>query len=292
VSELSLGTVELGLEYGIAAAGVRLKPDESHAAKVLHAALDLGINLLDTARAYGDAEQVIGRALLGRRKEVVIVSKIAASPQDPSRVCRSVQESLAALQTDYVDVMMIHCGVDALPDEETAGELVRLRDSGAIRFVGASVYGERAALSAIDSGWCDCIEIAYSILDRRPEKRILARAAEKNIGILARSVLLKGVLTRRLYTLPADFAPLRLAVEQLMDVTQASIETLPEIAYRYVLMQEALHSALVGSADIAELRACAAYAEKRELPAEMVERIRNLESPDERWLNPGLWPAT
>ena len=292
MSELSLGTVELGLEYGIAAAGVRLKPDESHAAKVLHEAIDLGINLLDTARAYGDAEEVIGRALLGRRKDVVIVSKIAASPQDPSRVCRSVQESLAALQTDYVDVMMIHCGVDALPDEETAGELVRLRDSGAIRFVGASVYGERAALAAIDSGWCDCMEIAYSILDRRPEKRILARAAEENVGILARSVLLKGALTRRLYTLPADFTPLRLAVERLLEVTQATIEMLPELAYRYVLMQEPLNSALVGSAEIAELRACAAYAEKGALPAGMVERIQDLEGPDERWLNPGLWPST
>jgi aryl-alcohol dehydrogenase-like predicted oxidoreductase len=286
-SELSLGTVELGLEYGIAPAGEQLKPDERRAAEVLNEALNLGINLLDTARAYGDAEEIIGRTLKGRRKDFILVSKVAANPR---QACAAVSDSLAALQTDHIDVMLIHCGADADPDGDTAGELMKLRDAGAIGFVGASVYGERAALAAIESGWCDCVEVAYSVLDRRPEERVLARAAEREVGVLARSVLLKGALTNRILALPETFQPLKTAVQDVMAATQTAIEDLPELAYRYVLMQQPPHSALVGSARIDELRACAAYARKGPLPTDIVATIRGVTILEHRWLNPGLWP--
>ncbi|HEY3840243.1 MAG TPA: aldo/keto reductase [Bryobacteraceae bacterium] len=286
VSELSLGTVELGLEYGISTNGERLKPDESRAAQVLNEALELGINLLDTARAYGDAEDIIGRVLKGRRNEFFLLSKVAAG----GNTRQAVEQSLTALQTSHADVMMIHCAADALPDEATAAELARLRDDGNIRFLGASVYGEEAALAAINSGWCDCIEIAYSVLDRRPEHRTLELARQKDIGILARSVLLKGALTRRILSLPAAFAPLQSGIDRLLQAGGISIEGLPELAYRYILMQQPPHSALVGSAHIEEVRACAGYARKGPLPEDTIAALRALELPESRWLNPGQWP--
>jgi aryl-alcohol dehydrogenase-like predicted oxidoreductase len=288
VSELALGTVELGLDYGISTPGERLKPDRRKAAELLHRALDLGINLIDTARAYGDAEEIIGETLKDRRGEFVLVSKVGANP---SAVRNLVEASLQALRTDYIDVMMIHCGVDADPDPETAGELGRLRDTGALRFLGASVYGERAALAAIDARWCDCIEIAYSALDRRPEAGTLARAAEHSIGVLARSVLLKGALTRRIQTLPVAFRPLQNAVGSLCDTASTDIDHLPEVAYRYVLMGELPHSLLVGSAHLAELEACVSYVERGGLDANTATRIRNLPILNAMWLNPGQWPS-
>jgi len=288
VSELALGTVELGLDYGISTPGERLKPDRRDAAELLHNALDLGLNLIDTARAYGDAEEIIGETLRDRRDEFVLVSKVGANP---SAVRGAVEASLQALRTDHIDVMMIHCGADADPDPATAGELGRLRDAGALRFLGASVYGERAALAAIDSEWCDCIEIAYSALDRRPEALILARAAERSIGLLARSVLLKGALTRRIHTLPAGFGPLRNAVFSLCDAAGTDIDHLPEVAYRYILTEELPHSLLVGSAHLAELQECVGYVERGGLDADAAARIRSLPIPDAMWLNPGEWPA-
>jgi len=285
VSELALGTVELGLDYGIATAGQRLKPDRREAARLLHAALDLGINLIDTARAYGDAEEIIGEALKDRRGEFVLVSKIAA---DPAGVRTAVESSLKALRTDHIDVMMIHCGMDADPDPATAAELAKLRDSGAVRFLGASVYGEHAALAGIESGWCDVLEIAYSALDRRPEARTLPRAAEAGIGILARSVLLKGALSNRICTLPPAFAPLQDAVRAL----SADADHLPELAYRYVLRNDPPQSALVGSAHLPELQACIGYLDKGPLDAVEIARLQALPLPELMWLNPGLWPPT
>jgi aryl-alcohol dehydrogenase-like predicted oxidoreductase len=152
------------------------------------------------------------------------------------------------------------------------------------------VYGERAALAAINAGWCDCIEIAYSILDRRPERSALAVAMDRNIGVVARSVLLKGALTSRVGALAAEFEPLIEGVNRIIQSAGITIEKLPELAYRYVLMNQPPHSALVGSARTDELRACVEYAGKGPLPDEMVERIRALEILEPKWLNPGLWP--
>src|SRR5579872_5720532 len=100
ISELSLGTVELGLAYGIAAPGETLKPGEQQAAALLHTALDRGINLIDTARAYGESERIIGRVLKSRRREFVLLSKVR--PGRAEEVRRSVRESLSNLQTDVI----------------------------------------------------------------------------------------------------------------------------------------------------------------------------------------------
>ena len=77
VSEIGLGTVELGLDYGVPVAGEHLRPPEEHAARLLNRALDLGVNFIDTARAYGASEEIIGRALKGRRNEYILASKLA-----------------------------------------------------------------------------------------------------------------------------------------------------------------------------------------------------------------------
>src|SRR5206468_4280804 len=157
VSEISLGTVEIGMPYGIARDGVAPPPDEAEASKLLHCALDLGVNLIDTARAYGESEAIIGRALRDRRKEFFLVSKVLSYHDQNldcaalrERITSSVHQSLALLQTDCVDVMMIHSApVEAIKGGEALSILKKLKQQGHIRAVGASVYGEEAALAAI-----------------------------------------------------------------------------------------------------------------------------------------------
>jgi 1-deoxyxylulose-5-phosphate synthase len=277
--------VELGLAYGIDAG----KPSEQDAARLLHQALDLGVNLIDTARAYGDAEAIIGRHLAGRREEYILLSKVQSGPAAGEAVERSLRE----LRTDRIDIMLIHCGADALPDPDTAAALLECRAAGRVRFAGASVYGEAAALAAIESDWCDCVEIAYNVLDRRPERRTLARAAERGTGVVVRSVLLKGALTPRILTLPETFEPLRNAAGQAsrpVPDRPGDLSCLPELAYRFVLGHPAVHSALVGTAQIAELEAALRYAAGGPLQSEIAEHIRGLPILGEEWLNPGKWP--
>lgn len=288
VSRLSLGTVELGLDYGI---GGEKRPSERAARELLHFALDHGVNLIDTARAYGDAERIIGGALKGRREEYVLVSKAIPAPADPLSVKRQMEESLSQLQTDHVDVMMVHCrGEQAFADEGTIEVLERLRDEGKIRFLGASVYGPEAMKTAVESGWCDCVQVGYSALDRRIEAEALPLATERDVGVVARSVLLKGALSERYLELPPALDALKQAIEQLAAIA-GSVARLPELAYRYVWSQPVPQSALIGTARRNEIEQCIESLERGPLSPDEIFAIQQVRVTEERWLNPGNWPS-
>ncbi len=121
VSALALGTVELGLDYGIAAPGEFGRPSLAEAVSLVHRALDAGINLIDTARAYGESEAVLGRALRDRRSAALLATKVRTQRDDGTtpvgaelrqHMQQSLDTSLRQLQTDYVDIWQIH-NVDA-----------------------------------------------------------------------------------------------------------------------------------------------------------------------------------
>lgn len=282
VSAISLGTVQLGLNYGI---GENTKPEESDAAALLNTALDWGVNLIDTARAYGSSERVIGNALRARRNEYVLVSKVQSRSNE---VRTLVETSLRELQTDCIDVMMLHCGTELLPDPASTDVLEQMRDSGHIRCIGASVYGPEAACNAIRSGRYDCLEVAYSIIDRRPETEVFPLATKHDVGIMVRSVLLKGALTARFSQLPDTLDQIKCSVAALAEIC-GGIDALPEIAYRYVLSRTPPHSALIGTSSNPELQQAIRFAEQPPLAEELIRRLTAVPLPDEQWLNPGNW---
>ncbi len=285
ISALSLGTVELGMDYGLP--GSNSRPTTEAAVRLLHHALDRGINHLDTARAYGEAEAILGAALEGRRREVVITTKVVVHPE-LAALTESVETSLRMLRTDYVDVVMLHTAPkDELANNEVAQHLLKLRDAGKFRFLGASVYGTQAALEAIEAGVFDCLQIAFSPLDRRPETELFAVAEEADVGLIARSVLLKGALSERYKTLPESYGELKAAVARL----EALGIPLPELGYRYVMGEPRLASALAGTAHQHELDELLRYAEAGPLPEDVVAAIRREPMVSEQWLNPGLWPS-
>ena len=324
VSEISLGTVEIGMDYGIQENGTAQKPDEREAVLLLNRALDLGVNLIDTARAYGQSEEIIGRALMGRRREYFLCSKVLAKRGTVKQdVVDSLEQSLRLLKTDVIDIYMIHSAtLDVIEDGGVADILNELRESGKFRFTGASIYGEDAALAAIASGsfeghaqdgrgikhpaegasefpsslaarsraLCafDCLQIAHSALDRRPEARVLAAAQQANIGLMARSVLLKGVLTPRYHHLPETLSPLKDAARKLESLCDMP---LPELAYRYVLSRAQPHTALVGASGIHELEAAVLFAEKGPLPEDLIAKVQAVQLADETLLNPATWPV-
>jgi aryl-alcohol dehydrogenase-like predicted oxidoreductase len=210
---------------------------------------------------------------------------LASKVQVPER--EAVETSLRLLRTDVIDIMMLHSAPLGVLDNGEAGEaLLRLKDAGLFRFAGVSVYGNEAALAAIRSGMFDCVQIAYSPLDRRPEMGVLGEAARRDVGLIARSVLLKGALTHRAAQLPDALAPIREAAGRL-----ARFGELPEVAYRYVLSQESPQTALVGTADVGELEQAVGFAGMGPLDGAAIEAIRAEPMLDEFFLNPGNWPA-
>ncbi len=297
VSEISLGTVEIGLDYGIAANGHAHRPAESEAARLLHRALDLGVNFIDTARAYGTSEEIIGRALKNRRSEFVLCSKVLSYPGDNldfstlrAKVTESVDLSLRALDTAAIDIMMIHSApTEVISRGDLLTILEELREAGKFRWIGASVYGEEAALAAIRTGRYDCLQVACSALDRRQEPRVWPEAEKFGVGIVARSVLLKGALSARYHYLPDSLAPLKAAVGRLEAVAESAALSLPELSYRYLLTQRLPQTALVGASALHELEAAIRFAEAGPLPGQLMERIQEVQIENEMLLNPGTW---
>ena len=157
ISGIGLGTVELGLDYHLP--GTRgERPSAREAERILYGALDCGINFIDTARGYGTSEEVIGAVLADRRKEYVLASKVNAAD-----VLESIGESLRALRTDWIDVMFLHqASLDVLRRGEAVEGLVRAREAGMIRYMGASTYGPDEAFAAIADGRFDCLQIAWN----------------------------------------------------------------------------------------------------------------------------------
>lgn len=299
VSEIGLGTVELGLDYGVPVAGEHLRPAEADAARLLHRALDLGVNFIDTARAYGTSEEVIGRALKTRRREYILATKLAPIREEGqsdselrAQVRASIGESLRALQTDVIDLLQLHhAPVDVIQQGRIVEAVQEAQKAGYVRFIGASTYGEEAPLLALADGRYDCLQIAYSAVDRRPEARILPLAQQKDVGIIVRSVLLRGAISHRYALLPAQLGELKAAIAQLDALRGSEAGSLPELAYRYVLAHEAVAVALVGTARVGELEEVVGFAGRRPLPAELTAAIRQIAVRDEDQLHPGKWPA-
>ena len=302
VSELALGTVELGLTYGIPRPGETGPPDEADAARLLNRAVDAGVTLFDTARAYGTAEEVIGRALRHRRGEIVLASKftlvgpggqLLSGDALRDHFWASLDTSLRALRTDWLDLYQVHAGSDPaiLADGVIAELLAQARSAGKIRFAGLSSYGRELPLAGLATNTFDTLQVAYNILDRRMEERVFPLAQQQDVGIVVRSALLKGALTDRADSLPPHLDALR-ATAYAFRALAANLPGRPtaaQAALRFCLAHPAVSATLIGVRDTAELDEAVAVVDVSVIPPDALGALRALSVPDERLLDPGTW---
>ncbi len=298
VSSLSLGTVELGLEYGIKKAGQLNQPGRENAMRIIHRAVDLGINLFDTAPNYGTSEKLLGDAV-GHIQKCIIATKVSV-PQNngtalTGTVMRdtmndSIDKSLRMLQRETLDIVQIHNATEEMINEGEVTEiLLKARQSGKIRFLGASVYGEAAARAVIEQGSYDVLQVAYSLLDQRMGKNILPLARASETGIMNRSALLKGVLTARAQFLPDELQALRYATERIIERFSTSWERLPETALKFCLSSGLAHSVLVGVNSSEELEDAVRAASDTMFTEDMLSIAEDLALDEEALVNPANW---
>lgn len=299
-SRIALGTVSLGVDYGIRAPGQSGQPGDEEAQALLRFARGRGVTLFDTAPAYGTSEAVLGRAL-GSDAGAVFATKVSI-PKDPSGVLLtgaalrstivdSVTRSCNRLQRDRLDAVQIHNATVPLLE---GGELVRvldeLREQGRIRELGASVYTEAEALAAIATGSFGMLQVAYNLLDRKMAARVFPAAQRAGVKVLVRSAYLKGALTDKAAFLPAELGALKDTVGRLLRALGADYARLPSIAVRYCL-DAPIASVLIGARTIEELRVALDAEQMPPLTPEQRGAIEAVSVPDERLLNPATWPV-
>lgn len=142
--------------------------DEADSIATIHAALDAGINFFDTAEMYGNgySEELLGRALAGRRHEVVIASKVGSEHLAADQVIRAGEGSLRRLRTDYIDLYQIHWPSRTVPLAETMAALERLRQQGKVRAIGVSNFGLGDLGDLLAIGRPETNQLPYSLLWR------------------------------------------------------------------------------------------------------------------------------
>lgn len=174
---------------------------QSDVTAVAHAALDAGINFFDTAEGYneGRSEEALGVALKDRRPEAIIGTKVG-SP-DPAKIRDRCVASLRRLQTDYIDIYMIHWHHDKFPIDESMAELTKLKEDGLIRAIGVSNFGLEQLTEALDTGTNIIVnQLCYNLLSRAIEIELLPLCQKRGIGILGYMPLLQGILTGKYKT--------------------------------------------------------------------------------------------
>jgi aryl-alcohol dehydrogenase-like predicted oxidoreductase len=208
---LALGTVQFGLRYGLAAGCPIPRPEVR---SILEYAWDNGVDMLDTAAVYGNAESVIGEERPTRAR-FAIVSKTAPLQSDAhvdgGHVAEAVRASLARLRVPCLDALLVHHADDLMG--EGGGRLFRalerLRVEGAVQRIGVSVYDPQTLLAVLDAFPLTVAQIPLNVLDQRFAKDgLLERLTERGVEIHVRSVFLQGVLISDPARLPCRFAPL------------------------------------------------------------------------------------
>jgi aryl-alcohol dehydrogenase-like predicted oxidoreductase len=187
VSVIGLGTWPMGGEWW---GGT----DDAESIRTIHRALDLGVSLIDTAEAYahGHAEEVVGRALAGRRHQAVIADKVAPDHLRPHDLRAAFEGSCRRLGTDYIDVYFVHWPNIDLPLADAIGELERLREAGSIRAIGVSNFTTDELAAAGRFGRIDVLQPPYNLFWRFSEQAEVPYCREHAIGIMTYSSLAQG----------------------------------------------------------------------------------------------------
>ncbi len=289
VVRLGLGTVQFGLDYGISNA--RGRPTDDEVRKILAFAVSGGMEVIDTAAAYGDSEAVLGRCMPEAGIRLITKTKSLReynNGSDAAWVCEGFARSLQRLQLDSVEGLLVHNAADLLGPSGDAiyAELVRLKDQGLVRRVGLSAYSGAEIDAALDRYDVDLVQVPINVLDQRLVLGgQLQRLRTRGVEIHVRSVFLQGLLLMEPAALPASFSPIRPLLQSWRDALAELAMTPAQGAFAYIKSLD-VDVALVGVEDARQLQA-----NQRDFASGRCEGIdfTQLALDDEAFLNPSRW---
>lgn len=278
--------------------GQQTHHDEFQSRRVIHRALELGVNLFDTAANYGDSEAILGRALREMpRDRHLLATKFSPYLPDgtiisPDDVFRSCEQSLQRLQVDAIDLYQFHSVVPESYREvrdRLFPTVQRLRDQGKIRFIGITEYffpdpaHEMLALALEDDLW-DTMMVKYGIMNLSAERHVLPRAKERNVGVLNMSpVRVKLSRPAELQTTIGRWKQAGLiARDALPDespldfLVHGAVTSVVEAGYKFGAGHDAVSTVLFGTGNVAHLETNVAAILGPPLPKEDNDRIRAL----------------
>jgi aryl-alcohol dehydrogenase-like predicted oxidoreductase len=312
VSEIGFGAWALGGQWG--------GQEDKESIAALHAAIDAGINFIDTAQGYGDgrSERVVASVLKDRKEEIFVATKTppAEGPWPPSPYCRwqdrygaaylrqNVNERLKNLGVECLDLLQLHTWTRAWNDDPQPLLVLRqLRDQGKIRQIGVSTpeQDQNCVIDLMRSGLVDVVQIIFNIFDQEAAAQILPVAAETGTGVIVRVALDEGSLTAKYppdHSFPDTdfrhqyFAGDRLArtmnrVEAIRDDIKryglGEQYTMADVALKFALAPPVVSTVIAGIRNVEHAKLNAGVSELPDLPAALLSDLQR-----HRWLR-GVW---
>ncbi|MFM9280307.1 aldo/keto reductase [Paenibacillus jiagnxiensis] len=280
VSEIGFGCMTIGTE-------------EQKGIYLIHEALEKGINFLDTADLYdsGRNEEIVGRAVRGRRQDVIIATKVGNRRipgqegwvWDPSKayILEAVKESLKRLGTDYIDLYQLHGGTLDDPIDETIEAFEQLKREGVIRWYGISSIRPNVIREYVKRSGIVSVMNQYSLLDRRAEEEILPLLEKEGISLIARGPVASGVLAERGASKAAkgylDYEQSELLkVRERLAPFSSDERSMEQMAIRYSLAHPAVATAIPGASSPEQLQHNVGAAAVAPLTEQEISELRSI----------------
>ena len=295
VSVIGLGTMVHAGHFG------PMKDEESLSA--IDAALDVGVNFIDTSDAYGAgySETLLGKTLKGRRDKVILATKggnVMVGPNRGKRIFTPeyidgvLHESLKRLQTDWIDLYQLHNpDVEVIESGEVWELLERRKQEGKIRHCGVSINTMAEGIAAAKGGRAETIQVEYNLLLQQAAQEIFPLAQQANVGIIARIPLRRGILTGKMTQADEHrfqgedvrarsfkgeaFAKELAQAEKLRFLVRGPVKTLGQAAIAFCVAHPAVSVTIPGARDDRQMRENAAAGDIT-LPAEDLAKIADL----------------
>lgn len=293
-SSLILGTVQFGLDYGIA--NSQGKPDQEQVNAIVRFALANDVTTFDTAQDYGDSEQVLGLALkkASASEHVRVITKLAPSvAQSGETVAQSLERSRQRLAVPGFFCVMLHKEEQLHLLFGTLGQrLAALKKDGLLKNIGISVYTPKCALAALANPLIDIVQLPASLFDRRFEQAGVFMAAQmlgKEIHI--RSIFLQGALLMQPEALPSFLKPIEQNLARFRELCRANALAPSQAALLWIQQRYPCAKIIFGAESPRQLREnLDAAIWQKGIPPMLIEQLNTCLPPqDEEILNPSLW---
>ena len=311
-TEMMVSVVALGC-WGLISDSNWGEQDKTDSIATVHAALDVGINFFDTAEGYGDgaSEELLAQALLGKRYEVIIASKVSPNHLSAAELQVACEHSLRRLKTDYIDLYQLHWPNHDIPITETMEVLARLQQQGKIRAGGVCNFGVKDLADLLAVGQPTTNQLPYSLLWRSIEFELQPACQDSSIGILAYSPLMQGLLTGKFASaneVPEGRARTRhfskdrplarhndpgceretfAAIKEIRRICNEIDQPMAEVALAWLLHQPGVTAVLAGARRPTQIKQNA-LAAAITLPAEIVTRLNEVTKEVKQKLGPNL----
>ncbi|NQX96877.1 MAG: aldo/keto reductase [Flavobacteriales bacterium] len=288
-NKIILGTVQFGLDYGINNSNG--KPSQDIVNELLDTAFQKQVRVLDTAEAYGNSQEVIGKYHKQSSYQFKIITKFSSTRTDlPINVKERVKANIKTLGVDSLYCYMFHNYADFKSYySEFAKDIIEIKKEGLIKKLGVSIYTNEELEDLLNYDSIDVIQLPFNLLDNSKQRAsVLRKAKAKGIEIHTRSVFLQGLFFKALETIPEKIKPISNSLKEIKEIAKSNNIELSRLALNYAYQQDFIDSVLIGVDTVKQLSENIALIENP-ISTEVMEKVNEIDVEEKLLLNPSNW---